>query len=287
MRLTIRTNQQNPLPRYLRFLVYSSFPKYQSTMINSTDLCDFLSSYAAAILKAGSTTERCEKTVSRIAVAYGYVAEMTILPRSVTVSVRPKGNWGFVSMHKSISGFGVDFHQISMLSQLSWDIRDEHISLGVAKRRLRNIVMRRRMNAWVAMFFISLANASWVRLFDGDYPGVVIVFVATLCGLLLRNSLTGHFRWDYRIATLLAACCSSVLVSLAFLLDWTQTEDVALGTCVLYLVPGIMFINSVSDMINGHVLYSFNRFVTACVLTACLGLGLSLGILLMNVESFI
>ena len=115
-------------------------------MPNSTDLCDFLSSYAAAILKAGSTTERCEKTVSRIAAVYGGVVETTILPRSVTVSVRPKGNWSFVSMHKSISGYAVDFHQISMLSQLSWDIRDEHISLAVAKKRLKNIVMRRKMN---------------------------------------------------------------------------------------------------------------------------------------------
>lgn len=256
-------------------------------MPNSTDLCDFLSSYAAAILKAGSTTERCEKTVSRIAAVYGGVVETTILPRSVTVSVRPKGNWSFVSMHKSISGYAVDFHQISMLSQLSWDIRDEHISLAVAKKRLKNIVMRRKMNPWLAMMLISLANASWVRLFDGDYPGVVIVFFATVIGLHLRNTLTGRFKWDYRISTLMAACCSSLLVSLAFLLDWTQTEEVALGTCVLYLVPGIMFINSVSDMINGHVLYSFNRFVTACLLTACLGLGLSLGILLMNVKELI
>lgn len=251
-----------------------------------SELCDFLSSYAASILMSGSTTERCEKTVGRIANVYGVWADMTILPRTVTVTIRESGAGHLCTISKHINVVAVDFHRISLLSQLSWDVRDERIPLAIAKKRFREIRSRSRMNYWLATALISMANAAWCRLFDGDYAGVVIVFLATVCGLLLRDFLMSRYRWDVRIATLLAACCSSCLVSSAFLLHWTETEDVALGTCVLYLVPGIMFINSVSDMVNGHLLYSFSRFVNACVLTACLGMGLSLGILLMNLELF-
>lgn len=256
-------------------------------MLYRRELCEFLSAYAAAILVAGSTTERCEKTVYRIAGMYGGDAELTILPRTVTVVIRDRENGEFCAISKPLKMVSVDFHRISLLSQLSWDIRDERIPLVIARRRFRDIVHRKRKNKRLALVLISLANAAWCRLFDGDYAGVAIVFVATVCGLLLRDSLTGgRYRWDIRLATLMAACCSSCLVSASFLLHWTATEDVALGTCVLYLVPGIMFINSVSDMVNGHLLYSFSRFITACVLTVCLGMGLSLGILLMNFELF-
>ena len=255
-------------------------------MLFRRELCEFLSAYPAAILVAGSTTERCEKTVYRIAGVYGGDAEMTILPRTVTVTIRDRENGEFCAISKPLKMVAVDFHRISLLSQLSWDIRDERIPLVIARKRFRDIVHKKRIGRLLSLLLISMANASWCRLFDGDYAGVVIVFIATVCGLLLRDNLTGRYRWDVRIATLMAACCSSCLVSAAFLLHWTATEDVALGTCVLYLVPGIMFINSVSDMVNGHLLYSFSRFINACVLTACLGMGLSLGILLMNFELF-
>ena len=57
----------------------------------------------------------------------------------------------------------------------------------------------------------------------------------------------------------------------------TDTPDIALGTSVLYLVPGIPYINSVSDLIHGHLLCCISRFIEASVLTACLGIGLSVG----------
>ena len=51
------------------------------------DFCEFLSSYAAAMLKSGGSTERCERTVRRIANTFGYTTEMTILPRSVLLTL--------------------------------------------------------------------------------------------------------------------------------------------------------------------------------------------------------
>lgn len=84
----------------------------------------------------------------------------------------------------------------------------------------------------------------------------------------------------------MAACTSSIIACSGFLFNWTDTHDIALGTSVLYLVPGIPYINSVSDLIHGHLLCCISRFIHASMLTACLGIGLSLGILIMNISYF-
>ncbi|MDE6344424.1 MAG: threonine/serine exporter family protein, partial [Muribaculaceae bacterium] len=62
--------------------------------------------------------------------------------------------------------------------------------------------------------------------------------------------------------------------------------SIALGTSVLYLVPGIPFLNSFSDMIYRHYFCAFCRFTDAVVLTCCLSIGLCAGMMLMNVGMF-
>ena len=51
-------------------------------------------------------------------------------------------------------------------------------------------------------------------------------------------------------------------------------------------MPGVHYINSVSDLLDGHYLTAFSRFMMASVLTVCLSLGLTCGILLMNLSIF-
>ena len=62
-----------------------------------------------------------------------------------------------------------------------------------------------------------------------------------------------------------------------------STPEVALGTSVLYLVPGIPFINSISDLIYGHNLCFLSRLTHASVLTVCLSAGFILGLLVMRI----
>ena len=49
--------------------------------------------------------------------------------------------------------------------------------------------------------------------------------------------------------------------------------DVAFGTSVLYLVPGIPYLNSVCDFFSGHIKLGTERIIDAILLTASLSLG--------------
>lgn len=246
----------------------------------------FLSRYAAYILAAGSSSARCERTVYRMAKAFGVQVEMTILPRSVMMTVWDSSHEKSMAMNEKLPTTPLNFHLISLFSQLSWKVRDMHISVDEAQVELENILSQPRLNASLVTLLTGLGNASFCRLFGGDWVAMFLVFVATINGFALKNILHQRWSWDIRLATLVAACTSSVIASAAFVFGVTDTPDIALGTSVLYLIPGIPYINSVSDLISGHFLCSLSRFIHACILTACLGIGLALGILIMNIQYF-
>ncbi|MDE5689172.1 MAG: threonine/serine exporter family protein, partial [Duncaniella sp.] len=65
-----------------------------------------------------------------------------------------------------------------------------------------------------------------------------------------------------------------------------QTPEIAIGNSVLYLVPGIPFLKSVRDMLAGHYICSFSRFMHAMILTGCLSIGLCGGMMMMNIGMF-
>ena len=65
-----------------------------------------------------------------------------------------------------------------------------------------------------------------------------------------------------------------------------STPEIALGTSVLYLIPGVPYINAVSDIIYKHYLCAFSRFADAAVLTACLTVGLCTGMLILGLKWF-
>lgn len=251
-----------------------------------TNIANFLSRYAVSILAAGSTSTRCEKTVNRIARAFNCDVNLTILPRSVMMTVWNKEHTDFSVISEKLPSSGLNFTTISLLSQLSWKIRDEHPSLEEAKQTMNEILNRKRMNPVLVTLLTGFANASFCRLFDGDWKAMLIVFIATVNGFWLKNALHKNWHMDMRLSILVAACSSSIIASSGFLFNITSTPDVALGTSVLYLVPGIPYINSVSELIDGHLLCCVSRLIQALVITACLGIGLSLGILIMNIQYF-
>lgn len=111
----------------------------------AVSLCAFLTCYAEKILSSGSTTARCEKTLSRSAKAYGAEIEISILPRTVSVTLRDEGRANIVTHTKTIKALTLNFHHIHLLSDLSRSIQERGISLTEAEEEFRRIVSKPRM----------------------------------------------------------------------------------------------------------------------------------------------
>ena len=111
------------------------------------------------------------------------------------------------------------------------------------------------------------------------------VLVATVCGYYSKQlMLASHL--DIRLTFVVCSLLSAVLGSFDALFGVGTTPDIAVGTSVLYLVPGIPFLNSFSDVLYRHYLCAISRFADALVLTCCLSAGLCAGMELMNLSMF-
>ncbi len=249
------------------------------------EICLFLSEYSAWLLGSGATSIRLERNVSRMAESMGCKAEMTILPRHIHITVFLPNHSDSYTYIIATHPMPISFEINTKLSCLSWSMADDGIGLAEARARFENIIKTPPANKHLVLFLAACANAAFCRLFTGDWCAVGIVFLSTLAGFYLKQVLTER-KMDVRLIFIICAFVSSVLGSSASLFSIGHTPDIAVGTSVLYLVPGIPFLNSFSDMLNGHYICAFGRFLHAVILTCCLSLGLCGGMLLMNISMF-
>ncbi len=248
-------------------------------------ICKFLADYGAQLMASGATCIRLDKNVRRIAVAYGMDAEMTVMPRHIHLTVTDKISGEVVTSISKVPDTGISFAQNTELSRLSWEIADHKMSYAEARKRYESISAGGGMSAWLLLLLVSLANASFCRLFGGDLYAMIVVGVATLAGYYMKMLLLSH-KMDIRVVFMACAFVSSVIGATDMLFSIGTTPDVALGTSVLYLVPGIPFLNSFSDMLYRHYLCAFARFADALILTCSLSVGLCAGMWLMKASMF-
>lgn len=246
----------------------------------------FLVDYISWLFGCGATCVRIEKNVGRIARSFGYECDITEMPRHVTIALtRRHGGADTRIFQAHIRPCGINFDINTRLSRLSWNIVDRHMTIEQAREELKAIVTTAYRPGLATVGLVSLANASFCRLFGGDSVAMLVVFVATAVGYMLKLAMLGR-KVDMRLTFLACGFVSSVISAGASIFAWGTTPDIALATSVLYLIPGVPYLNAASDLIDKHYLCSLARFADAVVLTACLSLGLCIGIKLLGIDWF-
>lgn len=248
-------------------------------------LCVFLGRYCASLLGAGATCIRLTKNAERIAKAYGKHVEITIMPRHVHVSVLEDRETEIVTSIESVPPAPISFNINTRLSLLSWQVHDYSLPFDETQRRFDQIIRTDSQSRWLVLLLASAANASFCRLFGGDAIAMGIVFLATMAGYYLKQEMLSR-HIDTRLTFVVCSFLSAVIAAGDVLFGLGSTPQVALGTSVLYLVPGIPFLNSFSDMLYRHYICAFSRFVDATILTCCLSAGLCAGMFLMKAGMF-
>ena len=249
------------------------------------DLTLFLAKYSAKLLGSGATCIRLEKNVGRIAKAYGKETELTITPQHVNIAVYEPGKTDVATSIAAVSHSTISFDVNMRLSKLSWEIADKKVDFTEAKRRFEMSIQADGQNKWLLMGLVAFANASFCRLFGGNFIAMAVVWMSTFSGYYIKLLFASR-GMDARAIWIICSFVSAVLGATDGLFSIGTTPEIALGTSVLYLVPGIPFINSFSDMLYKHYLCAFSRFCDAAILTCCLSVGLCAGMLLMNMGMF-
>ncbi len=251
----------------------------------AAEVCEFLSEYSVLLFGSGATCIRMEKNVIRMAARLGMRIAISIMPRHIHLTIFDDRTGESATSVSAIREMPINFKKIALLSKLSWELADGQIDFQEAKRRVEKIARFKGLDFKFVLPLVACANAAFCRLFNGDFSAMGIVFAATLLGFSLKH-LLGRLHVDFRLIVLLCSLVSTLTAAGGVLLFPGATPGVAVGTSVLYLVPGIPFINSFCDMIDRHYICAFGRLMNAIVILCCLSLGLCVGMWLMHEGMF-
>ena len=246
------------------------------------ELTNFLSEYAAKMLSIGTYTARIERCVCRIAGAYGYEASLMIFVRHFIISVMdPADNSIRRTYVKTGAAAQISFDLISELSALSWEIYDEKIPLARAKAAFAEILASRKKSFAKTLVLLSVANAAFCELFGGDGGAMALVFAATAFGICARYLLS-RLKINLKIQYIAVSFAVSFIVSLGARYGLSATPDVAVGSSILFLIPGVWLINSVFDILNENMLVGISRGLNTGLLIICIAIGLFLTLSISN-----
>ena len=173
---------------------------------------------------------------------------------------------------EQIPALPTSFERNSDLSGLSWDALDERLPLAEIRARYEQLISKPRIDPIFVLLTVGLANASFCRLFGGDWTAMSIVFTSTLVGFAAKQRMQAHglnHFLTFIISSFLASLCASIA------LRFDCTSETALATSVLFLVPGVPLINGVIDIVEGHILIGCSRLINALLLIICIAVGMS------------
>ena len=89
---------------------------------------------------------------------------------------------------------------------------------------------------------------------------------------------------NLKIQYVLVSFVVSFITYLGVFYGFTHTSDVAIGSSILFLMPGVFLINSVFDIINDNTLVGISRAVSTGILILCIAVGVYITLSLSNAE---
>lgn len=243
----------------------------------------FLAEYASTLMAVGAQTSRIQLNTVRMARSMGYHINLLIFLKTLSITLQDSERNHTYTYIKKTPGIPLNFKVNMKLSQLSWNAFDERLPLNELWDRLKSIVNEKRESPWLVLLLVSIANASFCRLFDGNYVSMAIVFVATLIGFFLRQQLT-RAGINHLAVFVMCAFVSTMIGATDYFIFHGGTEDMSIGTSMLYLVPGVPLINGVMDIVDNHVLDGLARLTNALLLIICIAVGLSGTVILLDID---
>jgi uncharacterized membrane protein YjjP (DUF1212 family) len=242
------------------------------------EIAKFVADYAACLLGSGVHTSRVIRNSKRIGESLGITIRMTTFHKSIILTVYNNQNDNVYTEVVDIPALPINFEYNSELSSLSWKAYDKRLPLDVLREEYLQIKEKPKMSPHWILLLVGLANASFCKLFGGDWSAVGIVFIATIAGFFTRQQMQRKHINHFIVFTV-SAFIASMCASTTLLFD-DATAEIAIATGVLFLIPGVPLINGVIDIVEGHTLTGGSRLIQAFLLIICIAVGLSFPLLL-------
>lgn len=243
-----------------------------------------ISEIAVLLMQSGANTKRVIDNLNRFARALNLKSYALISHKSIIITLKDRLDMRHTYTNViQIPSYRMNFYIVSEISRLSWVVSEEQWDGDVIQKEIDRIKNTPQYSFGLTALVVSLAGASFAKLFGGDYESMLIAFVATLAGMFTVK-LALSLKLNPYLQTYLAALTASVIASLGILLHLGDKPNIALATSVLFLVPGVPLVNSFNDLYNNHILNGSVRFISGFMTVLFIGLGLITAMVLFNTK---
>ena len=227
------------------------------------------------LMSSGASTGRVRITVNRIAEALGYDVELLITSRSLMLTVTEENGSNYTSSVRRTPPHGVNFRIVSGISRMSWRVIEDQLNVEQINQEINRLTSLPHYPRMVILSLVALAGASFCRLFGGQGLELIVTFVATFLAFLSVRKQQKK-RFNPYLTIVFASFAASMISGLSVKFGIGDSHEHALATSVLFLIPGVPLINSVTDLIDGNTLNGIVRGINGFVMAFAIALGLML-----------
>lgn len=248
---------------------------------NAQSAGNILLEIGALLMSSGASTHRTRITMKRIANGLGFGVELLITQRALMLTVIDTDEQYFFSRMKRISPLHPNFKMVSGISHLSWNVMEKKWSVQEIEDELNRLKSLAHYPRWVLLGMVGAAGAGFCNLFGGDAINMAVAFIATVIGLFIRQE-TVRRKFNPYLCVFFAALVASFIAGLSEQFEIGSEPDKAVATSVLFLVPGIPLINSITDLFDGNIQNGIVRAVNGLMIAFAIALGLFTSKMILN-----
>ena len=227
----------------------------------------------ALLMSSGANSNRIRVTLERIANGLGYGTELLITHRALMLTIIEKDQQHFFSRLKRTSPHGVNFRVVSGISHLSWNVLEQNWTVAQISEEVQRLKSLPHYPRLIILALVGLAGSAFCRIFGGGYVEMMVAFVATVVGLFVRQEAI-RVKFNPYMCIFFASFTASFIAGIAEMYHIGTQPDKAFATSVLFLVPGVPLINSVTDLLEGNLQNGIIRGINGLIIAFSIAMGL-------------
>jgi uncharacterized membrane protein YjjP (DUF1212 family) len=162
---------------------------------------------------------------------------------------------------------------VSGISHLSWNVLEQNWTVAQISDEVNRLKALPHYPRLVILGLVGMAGAAFCRIFGGGYIEMLVAFGATVAGLFVRQEAM-RVKFNPYICVYFASLTASFIAGLAEIYQIGAQPDKAFATSVLFLVPGVPLINSVTDLLEGNLQNGIIRAMNGLIIAFSIAMGL-------------
>ncbi|MCK3657746.1 hypothetical protein A4G18_03235 [Pasteurellaceae bacterium Pebbles2] len=249
--------------------------KMEENQREITRLCVLV---AQLLLQHGAESTVVAQSAVRLGKALGASSvECALTPNAIILSTVINGHC--ITTTRQNTDQGINMHVVTAVQRIVIAAEHRIYDIHLVRHKLENI-QPLKYNRWFVVFMVGLSCACFSHLSGGDLVIFLITFLASAVAMFVRQELAKR-HFNSLIVFSFTAFVASLISGLALKFNLGNNPQIALASSVLLLVPGFPLVNSVADILKGHINMGWARWTVATVLTfgACIGIVLALNLL--------